>query len=166
MEKSFKNIVLEILPYVIVILIAIIVKVYIVSPIRVNGESMDNTLRDGDYMILNKISYRFEKIKRFEIVVAKYSDEHIIKRVIGLPGETVEYKDNELFINGKKIKYSYKAGKTENFTKKLKKDEYFLMGDNRENSMDSRVLGPFSKKKIEGKTHFIVLPFSRFGSVK
>ena len=118
-------------------------------------------------MILNETSYYFKDIKRFDIVVVDAKDELIIKRVIALPGETISYKDNTLYINGKKVEEKYSYGITDDFESvKLKKDEYFVMGDNRQNSLDSRYFGPFKKKYIRGKTNVIILPFDRMGKVK
>lgn len=168
-EEKEKNYVKEFLPYFIIIVVVIVIKLFVVSPIRVNGPSMEDTLHDKDIMILDEISYRFQEIERFDIVVIWYEDEynreHIIKRVIGLPGEVIEYKDGKLYINDEYVKEDFSHKETENFSKiKLGKDEYFVMGDNRVNSTDSRILGPIPKNKIRGKTSFTLLPFSRFGS--
>ena len=98
MEKA-KEILKEIRVYLLIIVVVLLVKMFLVAPIRVNGESMMGTLHDKDIMILDKISYRFSPIKRFDIVVVKYKNDYLIKRVIGLPGEHIEYKNNKLYVN-------------------------------------------------------------------
>ena len=167
MKDKVLNILKELIPYLLIIIVVLLFKRYIVSPIRVNGQSMYPTLKNADMMILNETSYYFKDIKRFDIVVVDAKDELIIKRVIALPGETISYKDNTLYINGKKVEEKYSYGITDDFESvKLKKDEYFVMGDNRQNSLDSRYFGPFKKKYIRGKTTVIFLPFDRMGKVK
>lgn len=162
-KKSFFR---EYVPYLVVLLVVILIKKFVVSPVKVNGKSMMNTLHDGDIMILNIVGYQFHDIKRFDIVVVREKNEYLIKRVIGLPGETVEYKNNKLYINDKLMKESYGSDVTDDFFAVVDKDHYFVMGDNRTNSMDSRVLGSFSKKDIVGKTNLIVFPFNRIGVKK
>ena len=161
-ETVKKNYIKEFLPYFMIILVVVLIKTFVVSPIRVNGASMDPTLNDKDIMLLDEISYRFSDIERFDIVVVKEEDEYLIKRVIGLPGETVEYKNDKLYIDGKYVKEDFKHKETFDFSTTLGKDEYFIMGDNRTNSTDSRVFGPISRDKIMGKTSLTILPISRF----
>ena len=163
-ESKTKQILKEYVPYVVVIILVLIIKKFVVSPIKVNGESMMKTLHDGDVMILNIIGYRFSDIERFDIVVVDEGREYIIKRIIGLPGETIEYKDNQLYVNGKKMKENYGSDITEDFSVKVGKGSYFVLGDNRTNSMDSRYFGSFKKKDIIGKTSLTIFPFSRIGS--
>lgn len=165
MEK-FKKILKEYLPYVVIIIIVLIIKSNVVAPIRVNGKSMNNTLKDGDIMILDIIGYRTSKLKRFDIVVVDNGKDYLIKRVIGLPNEEVEYIDNKLYINGKEIKDKYGKGKTKDFKVTVNNNSYYVLGDNRENSLDSRYYGSFNKKKILGKTNFTLFPFNRFGNKK
>lgn len=166
--KNVKNI----LSYVIVIVIALLIKQYIFSPIRVNGSSMYPTLEDGDIMILNEIGYYLNGVNRFDIVVVKKESERIIKRVIGLPGETVIYKDNKLYINDKEIIEDFSHDITHNFDLSeinvtvIPKDYYFVVGDNRGNSKDSRIIGLVNKNEIKGKTSFVVYPFNKIGNVK
>lgn len=162
----------EIIGYVIVIVIIILIKSYVVSPIRVNQTSMYPTLHDKDIMLLNKIGYRFKDIERFDIVVFQYEGEYLIKRVIGLPGENIEYKGNNLYVNGKKVEENFTKERTSDFqleelgTNKVPEDSYFVVGDNRINSKDSRSIGFISKEQIVGKSHFIIFPFNRFGTKK
>ena len=162
-----KKVWLEIKDYVIIILVVVIVRTFIVTPAIVDGASMDNTLKDGQLVIINKFIYRFDDIKRFDIVVVsnEINNDKIIKRVIGLPNETITYKDNHLFINGELIKTDYDFGDTEDFTKTTKSNEYFVMGDNRVVSKDSRVLGNFTSDDILGRVKYRLFPFNKFGSI-
>ena len=160
------------LPYIVIIVAVLFIKAFIVTPIKVNGESMHPTLEEGDIMILNKTAYYFNKPKRFDIVVVDMPDEYLIKRVIGLPLEHIEYKDNTLYVDGKKVKENFKHEKTEDFNiKELGSDtvpegSYLVLGDNRENSLDSRELGFMKEEQLLGRTSLIVLPFNRIGNVK
>ena len=162
MKKFLK----EYVSYILVIILVLLFKKYFYSPIKVNGNSMLNTLHNKDIMILDIINYRFSDIKRFDIVVVDVKKEYIIKRVIGLPGEVIEYKDNTLYVDGKKIKDNYGSDITDDFYFKVPKNSYFVLGDNRTNSLDSRYFGAFTKDKILGKTNFTIFPISRFGKKK
>lgn len=162
MKKNIK----EILPYIIVLVAVILVKKFVFSPIQVSGDSMYSTLHDNDIMFLNKIGYRINGLERFDIVVIRHEDKYLIKRVIGLPNEEIEVKDNKLYINGKYTEQPFLPATvvTGDFHETIPDDCYFVMGDNREISLDSRMLGCFSKNKIEGKTSLTIFPFSRFGT--
>ena len=114
----------------------------------ISGNSMYPTLKDKQVVKVSKI----KEISRFDIVIAKKHDNYlIVKRVIGLPDEKVEYKNNHLYINDKPVTEDFidlYSTKTENFVYTLKDNEYFLLGDNREYSTDSREHGPFRKEEI------------------
>ena len=163
-KKNIRAFIKEYTPYIITIILVILIKKYVVSPIKVNGDSMKDTLHNGDIMILDIIGYRFHKINRFDIVVVDVGKEYIIKRIIGLPGEKIEYKDNKLYVNGKNIEDNYSKEITDDFTVKVPENSYYVLGDNRTNSMDSRYFGSFSKNKILGKTNLIIFPFNRIGT--
>ena len=158
--------------YVIVIGIALLIKFFVFSPIKVNGTSMEPNLKDGDIMILNEIGYYLHGVNRFDIVVVNTGSEKIIKRVIGLPGEKVEYRDNKLYINGVEVVENFNHGDTSDFSLSdinvdtIPKNKYFVVGDNRGNSKDSRSIGLINKSQIVGKTNLIIFPFDRIYTVK
>ncbi len=174
MNDKTKNIIKDISSYVIVILIVVIIRVFIFDPVRVDGPSMDTTLANGQILILDKMSYRKKDIKRFDIVVIKLDNKKIIKRVIGLPNEVVEVKDNTIYVNGKEINDPYASTDTDDFDMgkigliKIPGDSYLVMGDNREVSLDSRYaeVGTIKREKILGKATLRVWPFTKIGKVK
>ena len=179
-ESKIINSIKEILPYIIVILVVILIKAFIVSPIKVNGTSMYSTLHDGDIMILNKITYRFNDIKRFDVVVVDTPLEPIIKRVIGLPGDVIEYKNYKLYVNGNLVEEYFLTDAARKDTCKysdnydidicsnkftVPEGRYFVLGDNRGNSIDSRYLGFIRKERITGRAKYILFPFNRIKSI-
>lgn len=155
----------EWLPYIIILAVVLLIRMFIITPARVNGESMESTLYDGEIVLLNKISLS-KGINRFDIVVFDYEDDLLIKRVIGLPGETIEYKDNKLYINGKETELPLEFENTKDFKDKVSENSYYLLGDNRDNSKDSRYIGEINIKDIKGKVRFVLFPFKKFGAVK
>lgn len=155
----------ELLPYIIIIIVVIIIRTFIFTPVVVNGLSMMNTLHNGDVMILDKIGMKLGGIKRFDIVVIQTGKTKIIKRVIGMPGETISYHDNKLYINGKEVSDNHSNEITYDFEEvKIPDGEYYVLGDNRTDSVDSRILGTIPKNEILGHATFIIYPFNRFGS--
>lgn len=162
MNKKLK----EIIPYIIIVVVVVLIRTFLVTPARVDGESMENTLYNGEVVLLNKIDLRLNGLKRFDIVVFKYNKDLLIKRVIGLPGEIVEYKDNELYINNKKVDIPFEFEHTKDFKYEVPTNEYFVLGDNRDNSKDSRYFGSIKLKTIKGKVSLILFPFKRIGKVK
>lgn len=161
-EKIIKNI-KELMPYIIILISIALIRAFIATPIKVNGNSMYQTLNGKEYMILNKLG----KIDRYDIVVVDTKDDELIKRVYGMPGEKIEIENGNIYINDKKIEDKYAYGNTSNYEAiTLKEDEYFVLGDNRVVSLDSRILGPINKKNIKGTTNFIIFPFNRFGKVE
>lgn len=163
-EEKSKNFIKELKPYIIIVIVVVLIRTFIVTPGIVNGESMEDTLYDRNFVIVNKIGLWFG-IDRFDIVVVNLDNDTIIKRVIGLPGETVKYADNVLYIDGKEIETPIEFQTTDDFTMKAGKDEYIVLGDNRGVSKDSRVIGPVERKQIKGKVNLVLYPFDRFGTV-
>lgn len=152
-------------------------KIFVVQHVRVEGTSMTPTLVDDQHLLIEKISYRFKDIERFDIVVFRpyYNEKNIfyVKRVIGLPGETVQIKDNTIFIDGKPLKENYSEdyytdGKMAMSEMKLGDNDYFVLGDNRDVSKDSREkeIGLLNRKSIIGKAWFGIYPLDTIGLIK
>lgn len=155
----------EVIPYIVIVVVVVLIRTFIITPVRVDGDSMKNTLKNGDILLLYKLS----SINRFDIIVLdeEKDNEKIIKRVIGLPGETVAIKKGKIYINDKEIADEYAYGETSDYNKvTLKDDEYFILGDNRLISKDSRYFGPIKDNEIKGKIVFRLFPFTKIGTVQ
>ena len=185
-KAAMRDIALDYGPFVIVLIFVIVIRLFICSPVRVDGSSMDTTLSDGQILLLYKLKVHTKGINRFDIVVINSeSDGEIIKRVIGLPGEFIKYVIEEkdgitkgvLYVNNKVVEEIGPSDEAKLQTCKFNGDickdgiqlgenEYFVMGDNRPVSKDSRIIGPINKSRIQGITEIRLFPFSKFGSIK
>ena len=158
----------ELIPYIIIIIAALLIRTFIFTPVKVDGTSMYPTLEDGEILILKKYDKSYQ---RFEIAVIKHDNDMLVKRIIGLPGENVKYKNNKLYINGKKIEEPLYL-ETENFSlsnlgyTKIPDDYYLVLGDNRYNSTDSRIFGLVKKEDILGITSLRIWPLNKIGIIK
>ena len=157
----------EFLPYVIIILVVVLIRTFIITPVRVQQDSMKDTLLSGDYVILNKLNKN--NIKRNDVIVFESKsallgkNERLIKRVLALPGEKIKCVSGIIYINNEEYEDTYAKGRTDDFPEySLMDDEYFAVGDNREVSLDSRAFGPIKKKDIQGTTNLLIFPFTRF----
>lgn len=154
--------------YIIIIAVVLIIRIFIVTPVRVVGSSMENTLKQGEILILEKFDKNY---KRNDIVVIEENGERIIKRIIGLPGESIKIIDGIIYINGEEYEDKYASSKTNDFSletfdiNKIPNDTYFVLGDNRIVSKDSRILGPINKKNIQGKTIYRIWPLNKIGGL-
>ena len=173
-KRIGKEILSFVLYFVIVIAAMLLIIHYVGQRTEVSGSSMENTLSDGDNLIVDKISYRFHDPERYDIIIFPYKyeeDTYYIKRIIGLPGEHVRIDDSgNIYINEKVLKESYGREviqdpglAAQEIT--LGEDEYWCMGDNRNHSSDSRVIGPVPKSRILGKAFIRIYPFSKFGLI-
>lgn len=158
----------DIFKYIIVIAIIILLRIYVLATAEVVGTSMEPNFVDGNMTLVDQLSARFNKIDRFDIVAFHYSNPaYLIKRVIGLPGETIKYVDNQLYVNGEMVEEKFEIiGEVEDFEIVVEEDSYFVMGDNRDASIDSREFGTISKDKIIGKPFVVIWPFRNFKIVK
>ncbi len=158
---------------VVALVISIVLYLFIMTPHEVIGSSMYPTYKDGEYLMANKILYKLSEPKRGDVIIFKYSDtQDFIKRIIGLPGDQVMLKDGYIYINGNKLDESgyldssvYSNGGEylhEGETITVPDGQYFVCGDNRQHSSDSRTFGPIEKAVIKGKAWIVYFPFSNF----
>ncbi len=154
----------EIIPYIVIIIVVVLIRTFIATPVLVNGSSMYPTLKNNELLLLKKYDSSY---KRYDIVVLDYKNEKLIKRVIGLPGEIVEYKDGILYIDGNKTEDEFSSitsdfKSSELITGSIPEGYYLVMGDNRKNSIDSRTIGLINEDDINGITNFSLWPFGTF----
>lgn len=179
MNKALKELFSTGLYLLIVLCATYLVITFVGQRTVVEGESMETTLSDGDNLIVDKLTYRFNDPERFDIIVFPFQyqeDTYYIKRIIGLPGETVQIDEKgNIYINGEILQESY--GREIIFPENvgiaidpivLGEDEYFVMGDNRNNSSDSRteIVGNIHRDDIIGKAWLRIWPFAKFGVLK
>ena len=200
-EKKKKSLTREILEWILTIVVAIAIALPIrafgFELVRVDGESMDNTLANGEIMFVTKYDYAStwlsfpwqddeskEKAtrittggnpQRFDVVICRYpgrGDTNFVKRVVGLPGDTIEIRDGYLYINGDRyeepyISDEYRSGRLNTFGPyTVPAGEYFVMGDHRNNSNDSRSQGTISRDMIIGHVRTVLYPFSEIREIK
>ena len=160
----------------VIVLLTWVIVTFVGQRTKVDGHSMEPTLSDGDNLIVDKLSYRFRDPERYDIIVFPYQhaeNTYYIKRIIGLPGETVQVIDGYMYINGKKLDEHYGAEVMEDpgiaaEPIKLGDDEYFVLGDNRNHRSDSRVasVGVLTRDMLIGRAWVRIYPFNKIGVIK
>lgn len=167
---SIRELLIDTIKLIIVVFIILFLLIYVVSVTQVVGNSMTSTLNDGDVLILSKANYRIFDIKRGDIISLDYADtKYLIKRVIGLPGEDIDIINNVLYINGKVYEEDYLDDDLnyDDFSlqdlgyETIPEDYYLVLGDNREDSLDSREIGLINKKQINGKIVLRIWPINK-----
>ena len=170
-------------PIVVAILIVSAIRFLVVDHYRVDGQSMEPNIHSGERIVVNKLLYRLRHPERGEIIILRAPEgKNYIKRVIALPGETIKVKDDDVLVNGKKLKEPYLASAIKKANKEgfpynnfdypfdnkpavVPADSLFVMGDNRSFSKDSRSIGYIKYKDVIGKAEFVFWPFKNAGSI-
>ena len=177
MNDKLKKIIKELYPYVLIILIVVVIRTFIITPVIVSGDSMKPNLNDGELLLVRKIGYNSDTIKRFDMVVVKVTnedgtEEEIIKRVIGLPSEHISYKNNKLYVNDELVEESYTFRDTVDFNleeictcSSIPEGKYLVLGDNRPISKDSRKIGLIAEEDIVGKAVLRIWPLTKIGNI-
>ncbi len=188
-RKESKSLGREILEWLMTILtavaIALVIRTFIFEPVKVDGASMNDTLADGEVMFISKLGYTsfqwingrvsvFGDPQRFDVVICRYPNRgftNFVKRIVGVPGDTIAIIDGYLYVNGEKyeepyINDDYRTGRFSYFPETVVGEgQYFVMGDHRNNSNDSRSIGTIDRSMIVGHVVQVLLPFSSFRSV-
>ena len=193
-KKEKKTLLQEIMSWVWTLLAAVVIasliRAFVAEPIRVDGNSMNNTLKDGEIVLVSKLGYLFGDVQRNDVVICRYpgrvneNGQRInlgaslsldvytlfVKRVVALPGDTVQISGGVLYVNGDAVENPEKMGSVPGDypLRRLGTDEYFVIGDNRGNSHDSRAsdVGPISRSAIMGKVKQVLLPLSAWRGVQ
>ena len=158
---------------VIALVIAVVLYLFLMTPHEVLGNSMHPTYKNGEYLMANKVLYRFSEPRRGDVIIFKYSEtQDFIKRIIGVPGDSLTIKDGKILINGNQLDEDTYLADTvytnggaavaEGQTITIGENEYFVCGDNRPHSSDSRTFGSISKDRIKAKAWIVYLPLSEF----
>lgn len=161
-----------------IVLSVFLLRTFVLTPISIDGDSMEPTLHSRDFLMMERVSYYFNEPERFDIVVFKATKQKdYIKRVIGVPGDRIEYKDNQLYINNEKVN-EYFLTQTESFTNDftvediepsydiIPENHFLVLGDNRSNSTDSRTIGLIPKENIMGRAFLRYWPLDDFNLVR
>lgn len=170
-----KEIISWILTLAAAVAIALVIRTFIFEPVRVDGNSMLNTLRDGEIMFVTKPEYLFGDPMHGDVVICRYPNRkpYFVKRVVGIPGDTVGITGNVVYINGEAIDETYLADERNRYDHTMQpitlgENEYFVMGDHRDDSNDSRSssVGPLMRNQIIGHVRYVLYPFNRIHAVK
>ena len=189
-EKKKKTVKQEVISWILTILgalvIALIVRMFLFEPIRVDGESMRDTLQDGDIVFVSKPAYLRGEFNRGDVIICRYPNRNkqtklniggsfeisftnhtlFVKRLIALPGDILEMREGAVYVNGELVDESginmHSTANTTFGPVLLGEDSYFVMGDNRGNSNDSRRVGPITRDMIVGHVERTILPLSKF----
>jgi signal peptidase I, bacterial type len=176
-EKKPLDIKKEILSWILTlgaaVLIALVIRTFLFEPVKVDGGSMLDTLSDKEVMFVTKPEYLFGDPKHGDVIICRYPErtEYFVKRVIAVPGDNIYIDGVNVFVNDEKVDDHYLSSERNRFDhtmseKTLGTDEYFVMGDNRDNSNDSRSVGPLHRDQIIGHVRYVIFPFNQIRPIE
>lgn len=173
-EEKNTSLIKWVIDILIIVVVVFVITRYVGERTSIIGKSMEPSLHEKDQVVINKVSYKFKDPERFDVIIFTHEDQHLVKRIIGLPGETVQIKDGKIYINGEELEEDY--GREPSILDYgvaiepiyLMPDEYFVLGDNRNGSNDSRnsVIGNIERENIVGKAWLRIWPFDNIGFIK
>jgi len=170
-KEKKKSLGREIVEWVLVVVVAVaaalVIRTFVFEPVRVDKNSMINTLHHNEYMIVTKYQYLFDDPERFDIVICHYpgrGNTNFVKRVVGIPGDTVAMRGGVLYVNGEPVEEEYidYPANYEMAEVTVEEGHYFVLGDNRASSNDSHIIGLLTRSQIVGKVRLVAWPFSEF----
>lgn len=173
-KKSLGREILEwLLVIVVAVVAALLIRTFLFEPVRVDGNSMQNTLHDREYMIVTKYQYLFNDPQRFDVVICHYpgrGNTNFVKRIVGIPGDRVAVQNGLLYVNGEAVEEPYIDYRPNYSMEEIVVEEghYFVLGDNRSNSNDSHApgVGQLTRDQIRGKVRLVVWPISEFRTIQ
>lgn len=155
---------------IIIVILAAVIRLFIIQPFIVDGQSMEPNFQNNDYLITEKVTFKLHEPARGEVIILRPPDNpsvNYLKRVIGIPGDTIDIKNSDVYVNGQKLSEPYIDGQKtvtvngEELKTALKENEFFVMGDNRNHSRDSRELGPIPSQNIVSHVWIRLYPFNQ-----
>jgi signal peptidase I len=168
-KKAIREILSWVAVFAAAILVAALIQFFVLEPLRVDGQSMSQTLIHNEFILVSKADYWREEPQRLDVVICRYPDREdtYVKRVVGIPGDTVEVKKDVVLVNGTALKEEYITYPADyNFGPiTLKADEYFVLGDNRIHSTDSHIIGPIKRDAILGRVRLVIYPLNKIRTI-
>ncbi len=172
-ELETKKAIREILSWVAVfaaaITVAALIQFFVLEPLRVDGQSMSKTLMNNEFILVSKADYWSMEPQRLDVVICQYPgrEETYVKRVVGIPGDTVEVRKEVVLVNGAALVEDYITYPADYFfgPLTLNEDEYFVLGDNRIHSTDSHVIGPIKRDAILGRVRLVIYPLDKVRTI-
>ncbi len=168
-KKAIREILSWVAVFAAAIVVAALIQFFVLEPLRVDGQSMSETLIHNEFILVSKADYWQQEPKRLDVVICRYPDREdtYVKRVVGLPGDTVEVRKDEVLVNGTALQEDYITYPADYHfgPVTLSVDEYFVLGDNRIHSTDSHVIGPLKRDAILGRVRLVIYPLDKIRSI-
>ena len=168
-KKAIREILSWVAVFAAAILVAALIQYFVLEPLRVDGQSMNNTLLHNEFILVSKADYWQQEPQRLDVVICRYPDREdtYVKRVVGIPGDTVEVKEDVVLVNGEALTEDYITYPADYHfgPVTLLEDEYFVLGDNRIHSTDSHIIGPIKRDAILGRVRLVIYPLDKIRSI-